>query len=433
MDNCPLFYMNTEVKNAAAREGLTNFDYWLGNGDHKVDDPGETKVFEEAVQFICNRFDHPVPRNNSWSHYDLYPEFGLWGYTVKSDKKEPGFLYLRHVTPSGFGLYSRKWLPDGPAITGCKATVTTAPLYQKGAAYGITIYRQGVSVSLKQKADAEGRLHFDLTGDGCEVAIAHQSLPADFVLSGYRLDQDRKYLRVNEKNELTMTLLNRGGSAAYTGRKMQLAVTCMDSAVVLSPAVQEIQPDRDGKIRSVQPVHIICRKTPPGDASPPWLKLDVEIRCGDAVFRDALTVPVFYEAPCFSHIRMDDGVAVRDKAIGAGNGNGQAEDSERIMLYENYQRLRLYTDDPYVESASETVYDEVLGGAIWPDGFTLSSVVKIADDCPPGHTIEFLASYETKTFMPIRREVHWGRVKLTTGKTNNDYPQSYSYRFVAIE
>jgi hypothetical protein len=103
---------------------------------------------------------------------------------------------------------------------------------------------------------------------------------------------------------------------------------------------------------------------------------------------------------------------VRDKVFGVGNGNGQVEVSEQIMLYENYQRLRLYTDDPYVENESEELSDEMITSGIWPDGYTLSSVIKIADNCPSGHTIEFLAHYETKTFMPIHRKVVWGKVKL---------------------
>jgi hypothetical protein len=72
----------------------------------------------------------------------------------------------------------------------------------------------------------------------------------------------------------------------------------------------------------------------------------------------------------------------------------------------------LYTDDPYVETESEQLFDQMLP-ALWPNGVTFSSIIKIADNCPPGHTIEFLANYETKTFMPICRKVHWGKVKIT--------------------
>jgi hypothetical protein len=74
-------------------------------------------------------------------------------------------------------------------------------------------------------------------------------------------------------------------------------------------------------------------------------------------------------------------------------------------------RLRLYTDDPHVQTSQERLVDEVLP-ARWPDGFTLSSIIKISDDCPAGHEIECLASYETKTHMPIERKVTWGMVRI---------------------
>jgi hypothetical protein len=85
------------------------------------------------------------------------------------------------------------------------------------------------------------------------------------------------------------------------------------------------------------------------------------------------------------------------------------------MLYEKGHRLRLFTDDPYVISDDETLVDEVLP-AVWPDGYTLSSVVKIAANCPPGHEIEFMAHYETKTDQPIYRCVQWGKVKIKVEK-----------------
>ena len=414
MDNCPLVYMNTEVKNAAEWEGLTHFEYWMGEGDHKVDDPGKTDVFEEAMQFIVKRFQHPVPRQKSWSHYDLYSDFDVWNYSVKSDKDEPGFLYLRNVSTSGFGFHTRKWLPDGPSIKNCTASITTAPIYKKGYTYDVVLYRQGAEkpVVVKQKADHEGRLHIELNGNGCEVSISHQSLPADFTVLEHRLERGQRYLRVNEKNELSLTLLNRGG-ASNAGKKVQLKVSSSDQTVLLANAVQELSLNKSEKTVVSQPVGISCTKTPPGDASPPWIKLNIEVTCGDDIFSDAITVPVFFDVPYFKHIRIDDGRSVWQRTLGSGNGNGQAEASERIMIYENYQRLRLYTDDPYVETESEVLFDQVLPGMIWPDGFTLSSIVKIADDCPSGHTIEFLANYETKTFMPIRREVHWGKVKIT--------------------
>jgi len=98
--------------------------------------------------------------------------------------------------------------------------------------------------------------------------------------------------------------------------------------------------------------------------------------------------------------------------LGKGNGNGIAEAGEQIMVYQNGHRLRLYTDDPYVETRSERLFDEYVKGGHWDDGVTLTSIIKIADNCPSGHTIEFLSNYETKIW-PIIRRVHWGKVKIT--------------------
>jgi hypothetical protein len=121
---------------------------------------------------------------------------------------------------------------------------------------------------------------------------------------------------------------------------------------------------------------------------------------------------VLYESTLFDSIQVDDQFAVRDRAWGSGNGNGIAEAGENIMLYSGTHRLRLYTEDKWVIADEEQLADEMIP-ARWPDGYTLSSVIKISPDCPDGHTVEFYASYETKAFNPIERKTSWGKVKLT--------------------
>jgi len=413
MEKCPLICLNTETKNAAIWEGLTNFEYWQLKTPHQIDEPGETKVFESSMRFIVNRFHHPVSLRESWSHYELYPDFDIWGYSVKSNKKEPGYLYLRHVTPAGFGFYTRKWLPDGLPIKNCTVTITTAPIYKKGETYDIAIYRQDSEkpVLMTQKAGQDGRLQFELNGEGYEVSISHKSQPADFIVLDHTLDFSKRNIRVNDINDLSITLLNRGGSA-YAGKKIQLKIDCADLSVTLFNAEHAITLDQNNRTVQSQPISIFCTKIPPDDASPAWIKLNVQVRCDNDVFYDAVTVPVYYDLPYFTNISIDDGKFVSGGTFGAGNRNGQAEASERMMIYENFQRLRLYTDDPYVATDSEVLFDQVLPG-LWLNGVTFSSIVKIKDNCPPGHTIEFLACYETKTFMPVCRKQHWGKVRVT--------------------
>ena len=412
MDNCPLYFMSTEIKNAAELYGFPRFEYWLGQGDHKVDDPGETKVFETAMKFIRNSFDNPLKPERTWSHYDIYPSFDLWGYSVKSNKAEPGFLYLRNVSPTGFGFYTYKWLPDGPSMP-CSAIVSTPPIYKKGGTYELAFYKQQekTPVLTRIKADKEGRLHIEMPGVNYEVIISDKSLPADYVVSGYKLDSDSKFIKVNKENKININLLTRG-AVKDSGKKVQMNVSCNENAVRLTNSNQEIQTVKGEKILQSESIGIICDKTPPEDATPPWVRLNIEINCDGVVTHNAVTIPVYYDVPYFSHIRIDDGLGVRGGPNGKGNINGFAEPSESIILFENYQRLRLYTDDPYVEQYPEGYFYEMITSGIWPDGFSRSSIVKIADNCPPGHTIEFLACYETKTFMPIQRKVVWGKVKI---------------------
>jgi hypothetical protein len=117
---------------------------------------------------------------------------------------------------------------------------------------------------------------------------------------------------------------------------------------------------------------------------------------------DEFDIPLYFRIPAFTDIQVDDG---------SGNGNGIPEAGESIMIYTGDHRTRLYTNDPYVVASEEELVDQVLP-ATWPDGYTLSSVIRISEDCPDGHSIRFLASYETKEQMPIKRSVHWGRIHL---------------------
>jgi hypothetical protein len=363
--------------------------------------------------------------HKKWSHYDDCPEFSLWGYTVKSTKNETGFLFLRNVDASGFGFYTHKWLPDGPPVKNCKATITTAPIYEPNGSYEIRILNR-ISKQLQTVnsiAGEDGRLTFDLTGEGCEVSISRKEKPAGFAVSGYQLKNNQKYLRINEPGELTLSLFNRGVLTSANG-KLTVTLSCTDQSVSIPSPKQEItlkegQPLFDSKVFKIS-----STKTPPSDGSPAWLQMKVTMDYNTLHSTDNFLLPVFYEVPDFTKVLVDDGIrrstskiasvndqSRNDSIFGSGNGDGIISAGEQIMLYEKTHRLRLYTDDPYVVAADEKLADEVLP-SFWPDGFTLSSVVKIADNCPAGHEIEFLASYDTKTWNPIHRTVTWGKVKI---------------------
>ena len=427
--NCPMSGLNDEVHRRALWTGLKNYEYHKLEGEHQIDDPGETKIFESAVRFVTDRFEHPKPLGKRWSHYDLCPRFEVWDYSVKSNKNEPGFLFLKNVDELGFGFYTQKWLPDGPAIKGCKATVSTAPVYAPNSGYEIRIFhsKEKKMETMQLQSDAKGRLHIELAGDGCEVGISKKGQQPNFVVAGYQLQKSQQLLKVNETNELALQVFNRGGDAANK-KDLKITLSCADSAVAIHEPVQSFKLKNEGGIFSTKPFRVECTKKPPSDGSPAWLRMEVTIEFDNLSFRDYFLLPVWYDVPAFENILVDDGRAVAptkkqgdyfkaemDSVYGTGNGDGTVSPSEQIMLYENGHRLRLYTDDPFVVVSEEIQIDEMLPGK-WPDGFTLSSVVKIANDCPDGHIIEFLGHYETKTFMPIYRQVKWGKVKVKNSK-----------------
>ena len=422
---CPMTGLNDEVNNGAIWSGLKNYEYHKLEGGHKIDEPGETKVFESAMKFIANRFIHPRPLQKQWSHYDLYPEFGLWGYSVSSSKDEPGYLCLTDVNAHGFGFNTRKWLPDGPPVGNYPTSITTAAVYKPMSLYEVlmlSVKDEKIS-KYEIQSDSVGRLHLQMDGGDCQTGIYNEDELAGFSAYGYHLSQNRKYLKVNQKEELSVRIVSRG-TLPQRPEKLLLSLSCPDSSVHISPNVLEVRLSGNDHVTLTEPFKIFCNKLPPSDGSPAWLRVNAEMQYDTLHFSNALVLPVFYDVPEFTDVEVDDGrmIAVThtqgdfyktvvDSVYGVGNADGMASAGERIMLYENGHRLQLYDDDPYVIDKEERQITELLP-AEWPDGYTLSSVVKISDDCPAGHEIEFLAHYETKTFMPMHREVTWGKVKI---------------------
>lgn len=147
------------------------------------------------------------------------------------------------------------------------------------------------------------------------------------------------------------------------------------------------------------------------DGSPFMVRLDLTMTDDRGhTWHDEIDVPVMYKVPEFTRLGIDDG----DSGIfGSGNGNNIAEPGETIMIYEissGSRRLRLFYDDPWIDT--ERLYDEIQPDK-WGDGYSLSSLIHISKDCPPGHRIRFLANYEVKDWQKIRRDVTWGTFTLT--------------------
>jgi enterochelin esterase-like enzyme len=416
-DSDVLYYLNEEVHAGAKWEGVP-IEYYKFHGGHMVDDSGKTKVFEMAMQFVANAFKKETPAPASWSHYDLYPDFNVWGYTVTSNKQQPGYIYLKNVTKNGFGLYTTRWLPDGPALEINPISVTTSPVYEPGKMYELIQY------SAKEdnlyygaiKADEKGRLHFLLSGDGYETGIYEKRDGPDVVLWNYAVNNKSRFLTAGIDNQLSLRLLNLGGEN-YLPANAQVTLSTTDSSIIIKDPVKTIQITEGNRRLPLPAYTITCSTKPPPHAEPPFIKFIVTIKTGNKITRNDIIVPVLFNVPLFTNVTIDDGKAVKDKTLGKGNANGEANAGEQVVAFSGDHRLRLYTEDPFVIREQEQPLDEIIP-ARWPDGYSVSSLIKIAPECPDGHIIECMASYETKEFNPIERKVTWGKVRIVVNKSN---------------
>ena len=464
-----LYYLNSEVHAGALWDEKVNLEYWAFPGGHMIDRPGETVVFEKAMKFVMDAFKKqdgagspisgspvagstaassgdphwPAATNGElqpagWSHYDLYPDFSVWGYQVESDKHEPGFLNLDQVDKNGWRFCTRRWLPDGPSLDEVQVHITTAPLYTPNTVYGLATYRTVADAVTMSSviSDSAGRISVKSDGAGGATGIFTENETPEFVFLDYSTDPKttapgHRMLAVAANDQLFIRLFNRGGEVRDP-RQIRVRLYTKDPSIRIKDSIVTITVLPGQRITALPPLTLSCSKTPPPHAEPADIRFHLAVNWSGKAVRaysgnkpgkagmddrvasvsDEFIVPVFFKAAAFDSIRVDDGRQIRDTIIGEGNGDGITDAGERILLYQGDHRLRLYTDDPWVLPGRERLADEMIP-ARWPDGFTLSSVIQISPDCPDEHTIELLAHYETKAFNPIERKFTWGRVRLT--------------------
>ena len=315
-----LYYLNEEVHAGADWEGK-ELNYETFAGGHVIDSPGQTRVFDRAMGWVADAFKKSRPAPERWSHYDLYPDFGVWGYQVHSDKKVPGTIFLKNAGKNGFGLFTRRWLPGGPAI-GCGAgmdgdagnrmmpgcgvaggvglhiNVKTSPVYVPGKVYGTVMLAadSGGVVSGEAMSDAQGRINFDLDGYGSQVGIFNADSGPDFVIQSYSLmgrgeshpgrvagrpagtdgQSTGGYLHIGAHNRLALRIFNRGGEKGLPQR-FRIVLSTADSSVKIADPVREAGVLAGRRILDLPPFDISCYKKPPSHAEPPDIKFRIAV------------------------------------------------------------------------------------------------------------------------------------------------------------
>jgi enterochelin esterase-like enzyme len=407
--NGELHNLNKEVIQGALRETGLDFTYHIYDGGHAI----TPDQFKDAFEFVAASFKKPLPDPERWHHADLYPDFDIWGYEIRSTLDKSGFIDMKGVTRNGMGIGTKAWEPDGILIPGVKITVRTPANFHPETLYSLLDYNatEDKKSIFAVKSDKEGRISFTVNHENHQIGLFRTGDPAEITFVSHRVNGKGIFLDNEKECMLGMRLLNRGGREAK-GIRVTIS-TPTEGVTIANPVIDLANLGSGELIWLPDDFRVTAANQPTKDGSPFRIRFDITISDNKKqIWKDEFEAPVYYDVPEFTNIGIDDGDS---EVFGKGNGNNIAEPGETVMIYEisnGSHRLRLYYDDPYIDS--ERLYDEIQPDK-WGDGYSLSSLIHISQDCPPGHRIKFLACYEIKDWKTIRRDVTWGIFTVTVG------------------
>jgi hypothetical protein len=340
-----------------------------------------------TLDFHMQAFAKPLPKPEVWNHIDVYQFFDVWGWSVASDRRRPGFTVLKNVSKSGFRSSVREWLPGGPVLPSVKVSITTDRLYPPRSAQTVTIVRlrDGKVRHAALKADVEGKLSVDLDGEDQEVGISGAGVLA---LAGYRVEGE-PWATVRRPVKIRARFLNKGASAlaAQTVHWQ----TPNPSVGIPEPAsrLPALAPGAAAEASFTVNVFDETREIVRLFAVAGGQKLPLDI----ALFPPAAVTRDFRIADGKSFRVYQHATELQDLELGKGNGNGSANPGETFAILlpdgDGYRAAELFTndacvDDPARESDYWGAYDHVGASAKY-------SLPVIRPDCAPGHVIRMLA------------------------------------------
>ena len=144
-----LVHLNDEVHAGALQEGDLSYEYQVYEGGHSLKPEELTDAFILSFPPLKIRCRH----QNAGTMPTSIPDFNIWGYEVKSNLDEPGFIELKGVTPGGMRITTRKWQPMGPVIPGRKIDVKTPPLYEPNSDYTLMDYNETQEVASTDQSE----------------------------------------------------------------------------------------------------------------------------------------------------------------------------------------------------------------------------------------------------------------------------------------
>jgi hypothetical protein len=340
-------------------------------------------TLEALLAFHAKAFAEPPPVPAPFSHIDAYPNFMVWGWEVASDRSQPGYTVLEDVGPRGFRSAVRESLPHGAAIPEVKLSIASpARFVGPGSTQTVTYLRlaDGKLRRSTQKADAQGRLTFELDGDAYEVGIGSGPL---LTASSYTLP-DAAWATAGKAVRIDVKFWNKGAARSATS---VVKWESPDAGVSFAAATARVFGLAPGESAAV-PVTFTADTGLPS----------VRIVAVEGANRMPLTVPVFPPAQTAPSFQIADGTTVTafqhgtqpvDVTLGEGNRDNHAAPGESFaVLFPDGEYVRaaeLFTNDACVDNS-------VRGSDTWSEYLTVHySLPSIRADCQPGHVVHMLA------------------------------------------
>lgn len=375
---------------------MDNYEYQVYDAAHS------TCGMSDMFSFMLKTFENPPARPFKWDHIDVYPEFTVWDYQLKSDRMVPGFTILENVNKRGFSSSVREFLPDGELLSFVKLSVTTPSVYEKNQAYIINDVDLGTS-KISQKivlSDDEGRLVISINGSAHEIGINKKTDKPNITIASVDI-QNMPWATHEKEVVLSIKLLNKGRS---TGKNISAKLSSTRSSAEITQnessfgniEVNTIQPGKKGFEFRVQADSIEMER----------FKLSIRDEEQNE-WTEFFELPIKKNLPEIKDFEIADGRTVtvakagvdsETVVLGKGNGDGIANPGESIVILVKDQdklwRTDLSFSDQYLnpfganirKSDDWTSFDHVGASAKY-------DVPLISSDCPENYPIEFFAEY----------------------------------------
>jgi len=364
---------------------MDNYEYEVYEAAHSTCGMGE------MFSFLKSAFENPPAKPEKWNHIDVYPEFSVWNYTVKTDRDVPGFTVLEKVNQRGFRCAVRQHLPDGEILPFVNVSVITPPVYEKNTIYtlnDIDLITKKIR-SYLVVSDDSGCLKIDFNGSLHEIGINRTDDAANISFGSYTIE-NMKYAKHKSDVRIRITLLNKGMKKGE-GVKATLSAFRKSSVVSTGESFYNIidingtqKSTSDFVFRTLTDTTIIER-----------FKLTITDRNNNS-WTEYFEVPVFRgDLPVLNDYQVADGrkVIVAAKGAGAdtlilgtGNGDGIANPGETISILvkdgDKLRRSEILSADDLLNVNGENkrlsdywgTYDHVGGSAKYSAAVVSSSV-----------------------------------------------------------